>query len=48
MNETFVSAYTMETLKADTARVDHAKMNRRYLALIRLGRIKNAISQTSP
>lgn len=40
-DSTFTSTYTMEELAADTHAIDHDKMNRRYAALVRLGRIKN-------
>jgi len=40
-NPTFTSTYTMEQLRADTATINHKAMDRRYLALIRLARIKN-------
>jgi len=40
-NDIFVCSYTMDQLNAEGRLIDHDKMKRRYLALLRLARIKN-------
>lgn len=39
-NPTFVSSYTMEQLRADSEKINHKFLARRFAALVRLARMK--------